>query len=82
MEFWKKFQVEDLLFYCYNVATCKGKPTFGLCEKIIRGYTVEETSGQCKEFQSKGCDMTGNGFETKEECGRKCRGGGKLFHAI
>ena len=51
---------------------CEGRPTKGLCDMAISGFTFDPVSKTCKSYDDGGCDETINSFRTLEECETKC----------
>jgi len=54
-------------------AWCEGRPTFGLCDKAISGFTFDPVTKTCKSYDDSGCGETKNSYRTLEECETKCK---------
>ncbi|KMY87939.1 isoinhibitor K [Drosophila simulans] len=52
---------------------CKNKPfAVGKCKQIITGYTFTPEKNGCSRFSTEGCRVTGNFFNTRQQCLEKC----------
>ncbi|XP_017007153.1 uncharacterized protein [Drosophila takahashii] len=45
----------------------------GLCVNRIVGYTYSVTRTRCIVYESRGCEVRGNFFASRNECEAKCR---------